>query len=285
MTSPEKLFHPPTKHPPRLLVSVRDADEAVSALAGGADIIDVKEPRRGSLGMADVSQIEAVLQVVRESNPTATVSAALGEAIEWLSHDELPRLPHGLNYIKLGTAGLARDPDWPTTWRRVCNEFLKSCIRSSSQLTIHDPRPTIHHPPLTLPVTYADWRLAESPPPDEVAQLAITAGCPGLLVDTFMKQGQRLLDWFDVRELSKLADTCHRHGLWLAVAGSLDIADLPKLVAVGPDIVGIRSAACRGRQRLDAIDAGATFKFKQSLRRSFDATRRSAIPVLAGCTN
>ena len=36
-----------------LLVSVRDAAEAELALAGGADVIDVKEPNRGSLGAAE----------------------------------------------------------------------------------------------------------------------------------------------------------------------------------------------------------------------------------------
>ena len=38
---------------PGLLVSVRSADEAIAALAGGADVIDVKEPNRGALGAAD----------------------------------------------------------------------------------------------------------------------------------------------------------------------------------------------------------------------------------------
>ena len=37
----------------RLLVSVRSAAEAEIALHGGADLIDVKEPTRGSLGRAD----------------------------------------------------------------------------------------------------------------------------------------------------------------------------------------------------------------------------------------
>ena len=34
----------------KLLVSVVSADEARRALAGGADIIDVKDPREGPLG-------------------------------------------------------------------------------------------------------------------------------------------------------------------------------------------------------------------------------------------
>ena len=64
----------------RLLVSVRDASEALAALAGGADIIDVKEPTRGSLGMADGDAVAGVVEAVGERVP---VSAALGELCEW----------------------------------------------------------------------------------------------------------------------------------------------------------------------------------------------------------
>ena len=42
-----------TNEAPGLLVSVRSAAEALAALAGGADVIDVKEPNQGSLGAAD----------------------------------------------------------------------------------------------------------------------------------------------------------------------------------------------------------------------------------------
>ena len=46
----------------RLLVSVRSLDEAVEAISGGCDILDVKEPGRGSLGMADLREIVAVAE-------------------------------------------------------------------------------------------------------------------------------------------------------------------------------------------------------------------------------
>ncbi|MES1213307.1 MAG: (5-formylfuran-3-yl)methyl phosphate synthase, partial [Singulisphaera sp.] len=47
-----------------LLVSVRDANEARDALLGGADLIDLKEPTRGSLGRVDSAMIgEVVAQV------------------------------------------------------------------------------------------------------------------------------------------------------------------------------------------------------------------------------
>ena len=41
----------------RLLVSVRSADEVAAAMAGGADIIDAKEPARGSLGAVDAATL------------------------------------------------------------------------------------------------------------------------------------------------------------------------------------------------------------------------------------
>ena len=59
-----------------LLVSVRSAAEAEAALAGGAALIDVKEPARGALGRADDAVIADVVRAVAGRAP---VSAALGE--------------------------------------------------------------------------------------------------------------------------------------------------------------------------------------------------------------
>ncbi|RZK86999.1 MAG: hypothetical protein EOO66_20930, partial [Methylobacterium sp.] len=44
---------------PRLLVSVRDADEAVMATRAGADLVDAKDPVRGALGALPVETIRA----------------------------------------------------------------------------------------------------------------------------------------------------------------------------------------------------------------------------------
>ena len=41
---------PAAGHPPRILVSVRDADEADIAVRAGADLVDAKDPKRGALG-------------------------------------------------------------------------------------------------------------------------------------------------------------------------------------------------------------------------------------------
>src|SRR5690348_4861338 len=61
----------------RLLVSVRDADEARSAIEGGAAIIDAKEPSRGALGAVELPVLRAIRDTVGDACP---LSAALGDA-------------------------------------------------------------------------------------------------------------------------------------------------------------------------------------------------------------
>ena len=60
---------------PGLLVSVRSAAEAATALAGGADLIDVKEPSRGPLGRPTmpsfVPSLPSSAVVGRSARPSA----------------------------------------------------------------------------------------------------------------------------------------------------------------------------------------------------------------------
>ena len=65
--------------PTGLLVSVRSAAEALVAMAGGADLIDVKEPSRGSLGAVDPEVLSEICDAVGGRLP---ISAALGELAE-----------------------------------------------------------------------------------------------------------------------------------------------------------------------------------------------------------
>jgi hypothetical protein len=293
MLRSDEVFDPPPNRLPRLLVSVRNAAEAAAALAGGADIVDVKEPARGALGRADFAQIESVWQTVRDHGCDSPVSAALGEALDWADDDAPSSIPCGLDYVKVGTAGLGRDANWRTLWpNRVAGlagwnreRRQPGTIRVSQSTTDHPPPSTFPPPPSIIPVAYADWRLAESPPPADAVAFAIESRCAGVLIDTFVKQGQRLFDWLDDGKLRRLVTTCHRSGLWLAAAGSLDVPDLPRLCDAGVDIVGIRSAACRRRLRLSTIDSAAVTEFQRALRQSWNATRRSAAAIRADCTN
>ena len=96
----------------QLLVSVRDAAEARGALAGGADIVDVKEPSRGALGRADAAVWAEIAAVCRAASPSprTAMSVALGEATEHTGSAAVPVVPAGVRWAKLGLAGLADGP-------------------------------------------------------------------------------------------------------------------------------------------------------------------------------
>jgi uncharacterized protein (UPF0264 family) len=59
-----------------MLASVRSLDEAVVALDGGADLIDLKEPARGALGALDHAAVRICVRAIDGRRP---VSATIGD--------------------------------------------------------------------------------------------------------------------------------------------------------------------------------------------------------------
>jgi uncharacterized protein (UPF0264 family) len=212
----------------RLLVSVRDASEASLALAGGAHLIDVKEPGRGALGAAAPEVVGQVLAAVAGRAP---VSIALGELAD---KEDLHSVVPGVAAAKLGLAHMAANPDWPDRWAAAVAGLPPDVLR--------------------VAVVYADWRAAGAPRPCDVLAAASPAGCRAMLVDTFGKREGDLFAHLPETELAVLVAEARRRG-WLSVlGGSLTSATLRRAAALVPDFVAVRGAACRGG-RQGPIDA------------------------------
>jgi uncharacterized protein (UPF0264 family) len=213
---------------PGLLVSVRSAEEAAAALRGGADLIDVKEPRRGSLGRADDATIAAVVARVAGRRP---VSAALGELAE-PDACGLPLSAPGLAFVKWGLAGAAAG-DW-----------LKQLGQRAAEVAAVAPGCGV------VAVAYADWQEVGAPPVAEVLAFARRRQGGVLLLDTCRKAPRRmLLDYLRVVELARLRQACAESGVLLALAGSLGPAEIAALLPVRPDWFAVRGAACVAGER------------------------------------
>ena len=223
-----------------LLVSVRSAAEAEEALAGGADLIDVKEPSRGALGRADDGVVAEVLARVAGRRP---VSAALGELTEFLG-----TAPAGCAYVKWGLAGMTRG--WQS---RLESAFA----------TLPAGRGVV--------VGYADWQCAQAPPLHEVAAYACRRPGAVLLVDTHCKDldqhGRRasLLDWVSLAELAGVVKQVHGAGGRVALAGSLSATELVEVAALRPDWVAVRGAACLDNDRQARVCRERVRRLKASL--------------------
>jgi len=209
----------------QLLVSVRSVAEADIAQLGGADVIDVKEPLHGSLGRA---ADEVLTGIHARLAGQAALSAALGE----LAEAPLPVPACFRGFVKLGLAGAARPGATQTL-----NQWREMLTRAQ---------------PLVL-AAYADWRRAEAPSPEEAAELAGSHRCAGLLIDTWKKDGSRLLDWLGLDHLHRLREETRQAGLLLALAGSLRLEDVPLLLEVKADLLGFRTAACGSAGRTGSL--------------------------------
>lgn len=242
---------------PRLLVSVRSSEEALAAIEGGANILDVKEPTRGSLGMADMKVVAAIAQQIDETRAHhIPLSVALGEVIDWCDRDDVPALPESVAFAKLGLSHLARRGGWCDEWRRVREHFDQ---RHPSQLE-------------WVAVAYADAGEAASPPIQAILEAAIATKCAGLLIDTFAKNGLTLTDYCDAAALCELAERCHSAGLFLALAGRLSRESLPELSRVPADVLAIRSAACEDADRTARVSARAVAAFRNAMQTAVAST-------------
>jgi (5-formylfuran-3-yl)methyl phosphate synthase len=216
--------------PRGLLVSVRDAEEAAVAVAAGAAIIDVKEPRNGPLGRPAAETVAAVAGVTARRAPltlacgelttAAEIPAFLADVLRLLPPDAAPPMA-----VKAGPSGLAL-PAWRTAFGRL-QERLPSGIAA-------------------VVVAYADWRRAESPPPETLLAEAIRMNAAAFLVDTVDKQGPGLFATIPPRTLSAWIREAEATDLTLVVAGRLAAAEVAEAFGLGARIVGVRSAACDG---------------------------------------
>ena len=245
--------------PPRLLVSVRTPEEAQAALEGGADLLDIKDPGRGSLGMATPTAIREILQALhrvlshRVARPdegrawttnlhdahatSVPLSLACGEVVDWEQPVRIPEVD-AFQYLKFGLAGLRQNPHWKEDWSKAVEHATG--IDDFSRV---------------VAVAYVDDQLADSPPIEAVVEAAFERACPGVLFDTHTKTHGRLLDFLPPDRIAAITERFHQHGRFLAAAGSLGLEDLDELEATGVDIIAVRTAATHDNSRLSTIDS------------------------------
>jgi len=212
----------------RLLVSVASASEARLALEGDADIIDVKDPSRGSLGAADAPVLREIAEVVGAARP---ISAALGDAADERAVETAARVAatDRLAYVKLGFAGVA-------DVARV-ESLIAAAVRGVRSVSASSG---------VVAVAYADAARVDSVSPERVIEAAERARAVGVLLDTTRKDGGALFDLMDQVLVGRWVRLAHEAALTVALAGSLTAADLATARALGADIAGVRGAACEG---------------------------------------
>jgi uncharacterized protein (UPF0264 family) len=208
----------------RLLVSAKNAADAAAALAGGADIVDAKEPSAGALGAVTIDVLREVLSTVAAARP---VSAALGDAVDVASIGRRVRAcaVEGVAFVKIGFAGI--------TDAVHVSELIASAVGVAGA-----------HACAVVAVGYADADRVGGIGCDALFDAATRGGAAGVLIDTADKAGPGLLQISPPAALRRYVFAAHDRGLSIAMAGKLSDADLAVVRDAGADIAGVRGAAC-----------------------------------------
>jgi uncharacterized protein (UPF0264 family) len=210
----------------RLLVSVANVDEAAAALAGGADIIDAKDPHAGALGAVPARVLREIRTAVGEARP---VTAAIGDASDEIA---VERIAHefasaGATLLKVGFAGI----DSASRVAALLAAAISGAATASGGLCG------------VVGVAYADAD-RESLTFPKLLEVAASGRAWGLLLDTLDKSGPGLCQLVRAQPVAQWVADAHQAGLVVALAGKLTADDLSFVRDTGADIAGVRGAAC-----------------------------------------
>jgi len=216
----------------KLLVSVVDAHEALEAVEGGAQIVDVKNPPEGALG----ANFPWVINEVKRSVSPVEVSATIGDLPNRPGTAALAALgatTAGADYVKAGLLGPRTCVEATLLMKAVC-KAVKEC------------NPTTR----VIAAAFADYEDVGSLNPNDLPSVASASGTDGILVDIATKHDRRLFDYMEEEDLATLARKSHDLGFSVAFAGLLDIEDVARCYRLGADIFGVRKSVCEGRDRV-----------------------------------
>ncbi len=243
----------------RLLVSVASAAEASAALAGGADVIDAKDPHAGALGPVSLEVLRDIHGTVAGARP---VSAALGDATDEVvvERDARAFIAAGALFVKIGFSGIdsaARIAALTAAAVQGAAQGLSPARHDQIawQLGADDryqadgrPRPDASrragNSGGAIAVWYADAVSLADPSSMAIVDIAARTGAIGVLLDTANKCGPGLRGLVAPSALAAWVTKAHDARLIVALAGKLTADDLVFVREAGADIAGVRGAAC-----------------------------------------
>lgn len=224
---------------PKLLVSIRNPNEAELVAKIGVPYIDIKEPANGSLGMAKPGVIRKCFDVIQDINPKIEISCACGDVIEVERDAAVKEDIGGVSMVKMGLASLADNRQWKQRWKFARKHFEENFSAKDGFRWVA--------------VVYADAVNARSPAAAEIISMAAESGCVGVLFDTFAKHSARLPDWIKFDRLIEYCEQIQSQRMFCAAAGQLRMEDVQRLASTPLDIVAVRSAACEKEIRSSKI--------------------------------
>ncbi len=222
--------------------------EARAALAGGADILDVKNPKEGSLGANFPWAIREVDDLAGGRVPVSATIGDLDYKPGTASLAALGAAVSGADYIKAGLLGVKT--------RSQAEEMLEGIVKAVKDFDSGKK---------VVAAGYSDYARAGCVSPMLLPAAAAKAGADLVMVDTAIKDGRSTFEFMSEQDLLEFIRLGHDSGLEVALAGTIGFDHLELLKRLNPDIIGVRGIVCGGDRR-STIRAELVEKLKQAMR-------------------
>ncbi|MCD6455946.1 MAG: (5-formylfuran-3-yl)methyl phosphate synthase [Methanophagales archaeon] len=218
-----------------VLVSPKDVEEAKAVIRGNADIVDVKNPKEGSLGANFPWVIGSIKELVeQEGGEGMKLSAAIGDFDYKPGTGSLAALgaaAAGAEYIKVGLLKIKT--------KEEAIDLLSGIVKAVKDF---DPTKKV------VSAFYSDYKRINSISPLEISAIGEAVDIDVAMVDTGIKDGKTTLEFMTEEELKTFVSESKALGLMTALAGALKFEDIPAVKRINPDIIGVRGMVCGGNR-------------------------------------
>ncbi len=228
-----------------LMVSVQNLEEALQALKGGADIVDVKNLQEARVGSAHPHIVRDVRNAIPMDKHASVTLGVVPNQIGTVAMAVYTAGVLDATSVKVG---------FMDTEYAVAEETLNSCREVLDGFNTK-----------LIGCIFADNDLYGGLEPHLMNKLAKDTKCDGWLLDTLTKDGRNLFDFIREEELKEMVMEGKEAGMSTALSGHLALKDLDELARINPDIVGVRGAACTNSDREARVDWEAVAEFKRQV--------------------
>jgi uncharacterized protein (UPF0264 family) len=245
----------------KVLISPVTLKEAEIVAEAGTDILDIKNTREGSLG----AQFPWIIKEITDTfwSKRIVCSATLGD---------LPYKPGtaalasygaancGVTYIKAGLHGVQSISEAVDMMQAI----VQAAHMVNKKITV-------------VASGYADYRRFGGIPYKAIADAARQSGAQVAMLDTFYKDGSTLFDAMSYEEVKDFTRYAHQLGLKVALAGSINTTHVADLLAISPDIIGVRGVVCEGQDRKKEIKKDLLAQFLQRIKTATRISNTNAL--------
>ena len=213
----------------KLLISIRSIEEVKVVNGLNIDIIDLKEPKNGPIGMLDFIDIKKIVLALRDNNFCGKISTTFELNDGNLSRNDIAKIEDlgsvGLDYIKVGVSADGN------TWENL-KKFTKSLSKIKNRVLENK---------LILVLMITDkhsFKFVKNISPSMVGKFS------GIMIDTLDKENGSVFDIVNLTELSIIKKFALENNIDFGIAGSLDVSHTSLINQLQPNWAGYRGGVC-----------------------------------------